>query len=291
MFSGRGAAHIHGVAWCNLRKVSEMMEQENAEKNDIGDESDSSESVEGDTDLETDKSGEASFFEFEDPEEEIMHNYFEDQREKNRSLNNSKESFIEFEDPEDEIMHNYFKDQREKNRSLNNSKGPGKKNRSLNISKDPCENNPEDSKCTLEKAFDKLRNRDTLDKEEEKALINFADRFVTCTLNPDMAAKMVSKDTDISEGRRIVKIAKETQSHHHTKTCKKTSPDCRFGMPRYPMWKTILSKPVKGADEEEKRDRRIRHKEVLKAVLGVLEDEKVMTEREMSSEISGGTFD
>ena len=93
-----------------------------------------------------------------------------------------------------------------------------------------------------------------------------------------MAAKMVSKDADISVGREIVKIAKETQTHHHTKTCKKTSPDCRFGMPRYPMWKTILSKPVKGDDEEEKRDRRIKHKEVLKAVLGVLEDEKVMTE-------------
>ena len=254
------------------------MEQEKAEKNDIGDESDSSESVEGDTDLETDKSGEASFFEFEDPEEEIMHNYFEDQREKNRSLNNSKESFIESEDPEDEIMHNYFKDQREKNRSLNNSKGPVKKNRSLNISKDPCENNPEDSKCTLEKAFNDLRNRNTLDKAEEKALIDFADRFVTCTLNPDIAVKMISKDKDISEGREIVRIAKETQTHHHTKTCKKTSPDCRFGMPRYPMWKTILSKPVKGTDEEEKRDRKIKHNEALKAVLGVLEDEKVMSE-------------
>ena len=168
--------------------------------------------------------------------------------EKNRSLNNTEESFFEFEDPEEEIMRDYFKDQCEKNRYLNNSKDPCEKNRSLIISKDPRENNPEDSKCTLEKAFDKLRNRDTLDKEEEKALIYFADRFVTCTLNPDIASKMVSKDTDISKGRRIVKIAKETQTHHHTKTCKKTSPDCRFGMPRYPMWKTILSKPVKGTD-------------------------------------------
>ena len=40
------------------------------------------------------------------------------------------------------------------------------------------------------------------------------------------------------------------------------------------MWKTILSKPIKGDDDEEKSDRRIKHKEVLKAVLGVLEDEE-----------------
>ena len=89
-----------------------------------------------------------------------------------------------------------------------------------------------------------------------------------------MAAKMISKDTDISEGMKIVKIARETQTHDHSKTCKKHSPECRFGMPRYPMWKTILSKPIKGDDDEEKSDRRIKHKEVLKAVLGVLEDEE-----------------
>jgi len=239
-----------------------MMEQENAEDG-VRDESDSSESGEDDSDFEADKkSGEGSKF-FEEGEESI-NNHSTDPRETNRSLNNTK-------------------DPNEIHRSLNNSKDPCGTNRSLNNSKDPCENNrsmnnPEDGKCTLEKAFDKLRKRDVLDKKEEKTLIDFADRFVTCTLNPDMAAKMISRDTDTSKGRKIVKIAKETQTHHHTKTCKKTSPDCRFGMPRYPMWKTVLSKPVKGADEDEKRDRRIRHTEVLKAVLGVLEDEKVMTE-------------
>ena len=97
-------------------------------------------------------------------------NNTEDPCEKNRSLNHTTESFFEFEDPEEEIMHSYFKAQCEKNRSLNHSKDPGEKNRSFNVSKDPCENNPEDSKCTLEKAFDKLRNRETLDKEEENPL-------------------------------------------------------------------------------------------------------------------------
>ena len=121
-----------------------------------------------------------------------------------------------------------------------------------------------------------MRTNDKLNIKEEEALTDFADRFVTCTLNPDMAAKMIGKDTDVSEGEKIVDIAKETQTHHHTKTCKKHSPDCRFGMPRYPIWITLISKPIKGEDEEEKRDRRIKHKEVLRAVLEVLEDEVEM---------------
>ena len=56
---------------------------------------------------------------------------------------------------------------------------------------------------------------------EEEALVAFADKFVTCTLNPDMAAKMIDEKVTAEEGEAIVKIAKETQTHHHTKTCKK----------------------------------------------------------------------
>ena len=52
-FQGRGAAHIHGVAWCNLAKVSEMLhmdinnlnsddelDSEDASENDFDDEDD-----------------------------------------------------------------------------------------------------------------------------------------------------------------------------------------------------------------------------------------------------------
>ena len=38
----------------------------------------------------------------------------------------------------------------------------------------------------------------------------------------------------------------------------------------------MLTKPVEGESEEEKSDRRIIHKEVLKAILNVLEDENEM---------------
>ena len=72
----------------------------------------------------------------------------------------------------------------------------------------------------MEKAFEKLRLDEKLNKQEENALTAFADKFVTCTLNPDMAAKMMNETASASEGIKIVKIAKETQQHHHTKTCK-----------------------------------------------------------------------
>ena len=79
-----------------------------------------------------------------------------------------------------------------------------------------------------------MRSDGKLKKKEMKSLIAFADRFVTCKLNPDMAAKMIDETTSLSEGLKIVKKVKEVQTHHHKKTCKKKSPNCRFGIPWYP---------------------------------------------------------
>ena len=135
--------------------------------------------------------------------------------------------------------------------------------------------NPTDE-SNLEKAFKKLRKGEKLKRMEDKALIAFADKFTTCTLNPDMAAKMIDETMDISEGIKVVGIAEETQTHHHTRTCKKNGPDCRFGIPRCPIWKTILSRPVKGKTAEEKTERRKEHKEILEAVHEVLENEEAM---------------
>ena len=188
-FQGRGAGHIHGSAWCNLRKISQDLDAECSL-----------------TDSEDDS----------DYEDEL----------------------------EEEIVM--------------------------------------DDQSNLERAFKKLRKGDQLKKMEDKALIAFADKFTTCTLNPAMAASMIDESTDIEEGRKIVGIAEETQTHHHTKTCKKKGPDCRFGIPRYPMWKTVLSRPVKGKTIEERNKRREKHRAVLKAVMDVLENqetvEKIMKE-------------
>ena len=102
-FQGRGAAHIHGVAWCNLEEVAKELKIEDIEE-------DSDEEFEKDLDQDDDQ----------------------------------------FEDKED---------------------------------------NNDNSKSFLEKAFDKLRIDEKLNKEEEKAMIAFADKFATCTLNPGIAQK------------------------------------------------------------------------------------------------------
>ena len=91
-----------------------------------------------------------------------------------------------------------------------------------------------------------------------------------------MAAKLIDKTTTLSEGTKIVEIAEETQKHHHTKTCKKKRPDCRFGMPRFPLWKTTLTEPLKGKTDEERNERRKKHREVLNAVREVLENEEAI---------------
>ena len=56
----------------------------------------------------------------------------------------------------------------------------------------------------------------------------------------------------------------------------KLGPECRFGIPRYPIWKTILSRPLKGESAEEKTKRGKTHKEVLEAVCEVLENEETI---------------
>ena len=42
------------------------------------------------------------------------------------------------------------------------------------------------------------------------------------------------------------------------------------------MWKTIITKPLRGETEEERSDRRIKHKEILKKVCEVFENKEEM---------------
>ena len=43
----------------------------------------------------------------------------------------------------------------------------------------------------------------------------------------------------------VVKIAKEVNVHHHTRTCKKYDQHCRFNYPRFPFHETIIAQPLK----------------------------------------------
>ena len=64
--------------------------------------------------------------------------------------------------------------------------------------------------------------------------------------------------------------------HHHTKTCKKRSPECRFRYPKFPIWTTILVRPYKSEFAEEK-DKNLEHfVSILKKIREILEDEELI---------------
>ena len=124
------------------------------------------------------------------------------------------------------------------------------------LSKDD-ENSEKDDKSTedvnhLENAYKSLRENKSLSTDEENALTDFVDRSVTCTLNPELAAKMVDVKKNREDGLKIIKIVKEVQVHHHTKSCGKRgcTSACRFRFPKFPMWKTIMTKS-QVCDEDE----------------------------------------
>ena len=93
-------------------------------------------------------------------------------------------------------------------------------------------------------------------------MINFIDEYTTVSL------------CEAEVGEEVVRIAKEVNQHHHTKTCKKHSPKCRFRYPKYPVWKTILFKPYPSCEFDEERDNNLKYcAETLKKVKELLEDE------------------
>ena len=108
----------------------------------------------------------------------------------------------------------------------------------------------------LENAYRKLRENVTLMEEEENALIDFVDRSVTCTLNPELAAKMIDTTYTKELGQKIVRIVKECLNHHHTKACNKhgNASVCRFRFPKFPVWQTILTKGLQDEENNEKRN-------------------------------------
>ena len=184
-FQGRGAGHIHGVAWVDLAEVSNLMEKEK-----------------------------------DDPESVIF-----------EKINGTLKEDVIF------------------------------------------------KKGDLEDAFKNLRHRKPLTKSQENAMVNFVDRTVTCTTNPEMAAKMMSS-SEGECGDKVVDIVSDCMVHHHTKTCRKYDSTCRFRYPKYPMWETIITgnEVIEEEDAEKKKERRDRNEKVLEKVRRILDDEELVEE-------------
>ena len=114
---------------------------------------------------------------------------------------------------------------------------------------------------TLQKAFQNLRHQTALSKEEAKAMENFTDEFVTCSL----CTSVVGEDAAAK--------AENFNWHNHSQTCKKGCKLCRFGFPRYPLARTIFIDAHKSIPTKEKLEKEDR-KEILRRVRTVLTEEK-----------------
>ena len=72
----------------------------------------------------------------------------------------------------------------------------------------------------ISNVFKKLRHDGQLDYKDILCLRTFVDEFVTVSTNPEIV------------GDDVAKIVNEVNKHHHTKTCRKRSSECRFNYPK-----------------------------------------------------------
>ena len=113
----------------------------------------------------------------------------------------------------------------------------------------------------IKKVFAKIRGNEIITEKEIEVLTRFVDAFTTCSLNEDEV------------GKNVARIAAQVNCHHHTFTCRKYCIKCRFGYPKYPIWRTIISIPRK--EEKKKIDQ---YNETLDKVQTLLETPEVIEE-------------
>ena len=98
------------------------------------------------------------------------------------------------------------------------------------------------------------------DEEGEKNVIEFIDKWISCSLNTGNA--------------ELDKIVGEVNIHKaHTKSCRKHGTDCRFNFPRPPSDFTIIAKPFPKTDDEEEKKRNDKKVELAKLVMTIVRQE------------------
>ena len=83
------------------------------------------------------------------------------------------------------------------------------------------------------------------------------------------------------KGSEVADICKCVNIHRHTKTCRKYETICRFNFAKFPIWKTLISRPV-NLPLAEKEEKMRKYKTILKTVKAILEEteliEKILSE-------------
>ena len=96
----------------------------------------------------------------------------------------------------------------------------------------------------ISSAFKKFQNLERLDEHEEMAVINFANKFTTCTVSPAMIKQMTDHSVLKEKSEKVLDIVKAVNIHNHSRTCRKYDTSCRFGFGKYPIWETLITKPA-----------------------------------------------
>ena len=118
----------------------------------------------------------------------------------------------------------------------------------------------------LQTTFKKLKERQRLSTDDILPLQCFIDATVTCTTNIDELKRFFRPafdDNDVEQDECIKECeprkcnvcaeqcallirqrVMEVNTHHHTKTCHKKGPDCRFSIPRPPSEFTIIAQAM-----------------------------------------------
>ena len=105
----------------------------------------------------------------------------------------------------------------------------------------------------LSSAFKKFQTKEDLTEQEERAVVVFSNKFTTCTLNEAVIASKTDDAVLKLKAKNVVDIVKKCYIHSHTKSCRKYHTECRYGIPKFPIWKTIIAKPLKVLGEEGKK--------------------------------------
>ena len=127
----------------------------------------------------------------------------------------------------------------------------------------------------ISSAFKKFQTHETLLPYEETAIINFANKYTTCTLNPASIAAMTDDPTLKEKSSEVAYICKCVNIHRHTKTCRKYETICRFNFAKFPIWKTLISKPL-NLPLSEKEEKMGAYKKLLKNVKAILEETELI---------------
>ena len=124
-------------------------------------------------------------------------------------------------------------------------------------------------------AFKKFQTKDDLLEHEENATIAFVDKFTTCTLNEAVIASKTDDNELKKKAKEVVDIVKKVNIHRDTKSCRKYDNKCRYGFPRYPMWRTLLSRPLEVSGDDGTQLQK-NYKKVLKDVKELINDKEVI---------------